>query len=151
MSQEPIGGMTPIDESQSLVELGKACLAVVDPDWSQVVLRYAAVAGHESVDLVRRGDDGSERSLDAPGEAIEEARRLRNGMYKEDTGTWFTMRYTINPPGSYGVDFEYDQEPGFDAPFPPAAFVQDLERFPRTEEHIPEWLARTLAQARGEG
>ena len=149
MTQEPIGGMTPIDESQALVELGKACLSVIDPDWSEVVLQYAAVADHESAELVRRASDGSSSSVEIPESALEEARRLRNGMYKQDTGTWFSMRYTITPPGSYGVDFGYDDEPRFAAPVPPAAFAQDLERFPRSEEHTPEWLGRILARAQG--
>lgn len=71
-------------------------------------------------------------------------------MYKQDTGAWFSMRYTITPPGSYGVDFGYDTEPEFTAPVPPTAFEQDLERFPRTEAHTPDWLRDKLAQARGE-
>jgi len=149
MTQEPIGGMTPVEESQALVELGQACLSAVEPDWSEVVLQYTAVTGHESAELVRRASDGSSISVEVPDSALEEARRLRNGMYKQDTGTWFSMRYTITPPGSYGVDFVYDTEPEFTAPVPPTAFEQDLERFPRSDEHTPEWLGRVLARAQG--
>lgn len=150
MTQEPIGGMTPVEESQALVELGKACLSVVEPDWSEVVLQYTAVTGHESAELVRRASDGSGISVEVPDSALEEARRLRNGMYKQDTGTWFSMRYTITPPGSYGVDFVYDTEPEFTSPVSPTAFEQELERFPRNEEHTPDWLREKLAQAQGE-
>jgi hypothetical protein len=43
--------------------------------------------------------------------------------------------------------FNFDEDPRWWPYVPPTVFSRDLEAFPRTEEHIPEWLRAALVEA----
>lgn len=62
-------------------------------------------------------------------------------MYQKSRCTWFSMRYTITP------TTHYDDPPKF--LFSPShhAYVDDLARFPRDPEHIPDWLQQKIDEA----
>ncbi|MGW9447129.1 hypothetical protein [Bacillus mobilis] len=64
-------------------------------------------------------------------------------------GTWFSVKYTIEGPSRYSVDFNYDEYPKFTFSPSPEDFVDGLEAFPRAEEFIPDWLREQIESARG--
>jgi hypothetical protein len=45
------------------------------------------------------------------------------------------------------VDYEYDAEPDFGFEIAFSDFSRDLEKFPRNEENIPDWLGEKLRRA----
>ncbi|WP_245548446.1 hypothetical protein [Gordonia araii] len=79
--------------------------------------------------------------------------RLREAMYQEGLGTWFSAVLRIDRSGAVDGQFDYDSEPEWDAPVDPIAYVTDQERYPRDVENQPDWLKAKLAEglARREG
>lgn len=77
------------------------------------------------------------------GNALREVRGL---MYEEGRGTWFSSRYTLDPPQEYRVLFNYDRDPNWSPGIAPSAWAADLEHFPRDAEHVPDWLRARLAE-----
>ncbi|MFD0852261.1 hypothetical protein ACFQ07_08510, partial [Actinomadura adrarensis] len=91
---------------------------------------------------------GEARAATPPGQAVGMMDELRREMYREGKGAWFTARLDIGRDGRFSAEFDYDCEPEFTPPLTPSAFAKDLERFPRSEEHIPRWLKAKLKDAK---
>jgi hypothetical protein len=72
--------------------------------------------------------------------------RLRKVMYRPGLGTWFSAVLRIDRSGSVDGQFNYDDEPEWDAPVDPIAYVTDFEKYPRDAENQPEWLRRMVAE-----
>ena len=53
-----------------------------------------------------------------------------------------------NADGSATAEYNYDEEPKWDVPVDPIAYVTDQDAFPRDEAHQPEWLKLKLAEGR---
>lgn len=91
------------------------------------------------------------RSIPLTEEVINEVEQLRAAMATPDRGTWFTARITITPDGDTEAAFDCDTRPEWLTPRDPhleaAAFTRDLQRFPRSFEHTPDWLADLLTLA----
>lgn len=71
-----------------------------------------------------------------PSQAGNLLRKFRSGL--EGTGTCFGLEYTIT----------HDYEPDSGQEFSPSTFLVGLEVFPRSGEHVPEWLREKIRQAR---
>ncbi len=54
----------------------------------------------------------------------------------------------MTPEGGATAEYNYDSEPEWDVPIDPIAYVTDQEKFPRHEEHQPDWLKQRLAEGR---
>ncbi|MGW1677988.1 hypothetical protein [Saccharopolyspora sp. NPDC002376] len=65
-------------------------------------------------------------------------------MYSEGRGTWFSMRFIIDPPHNFQVQYNYRNLPDW-GEAPAADFKLDLERYPRSEDDIPEWFREELS------
>ncbi len=66
-------------------------------------------------------------------------------LYQPGKGTWFTARCTITADGRMSFDFDYDNEPEWDIDVYPDAYAEDQEKYPRDEEHQPDWLKHKLS------
>ncbi len=75
-------------------------------------------------------------------------RSLRKVMYRPGAGTWYGAIFDANPGGSLTSSFNYDEEPEWDAPVDPIAYVTDQQKFPRDEANQPDWLKQRLAEGR---
>lgn len=139
----PLG---PLEQEQILQQIGGDILAVLGDDWHEAKYTVNLIEGYLEEDLeVVYGGRGVEKER-APLATMQSVRKLRSGMYREGRGTWYGMRYTISPPGDYRVEYTYD-EVDFDFSPPAAAFVQDLESFPRASDFIPGWLQLEIERA----
>ncbi|WP_415855655.1 hypothetical protein [Sinomonas sp. G460-2] len=73
-------------------------------------------------------------------------RELRETSYQEGLGTWYGLRVEVTPSGGATADYNYDDEPTWDPPVDPEAYVLDQRTFPRDEDERPDWLVERLAQ-----
>lgn len=89
-------------------------------------------------------DDGSFPNAELPDGINFALNDLRKEMYEEDKGTWLSLRLTIDPPGDYRVNFNFDLDPVWDPPIPDSEIVEDLNAFPRAAEYVPDWLQAKL-------
>ncbi|MDO5700660.1 MAG: hypothetical protein Q4P36_04220 [Bowdeniella nasicola] len=83
---------------------------------------------------------------DLPQAIVDPLTRLRVLTYHEERGAWFSAAIRMTPEGQFTVNVNTDEEPPLRQDFPAAEWRADLERFPRSEEHIPDWLRAKLEE-----
>ena len=126
--------------------LGRILLQVVPPGWRRIDLKILMLAGVVDLQLTVFMQDGSSPVADPPRELTLIAGELRSMMYRAGEGTWFGMRFMMDPPSAYWISFNGDFDPLWEPPVPPQAWAQDLAVFPRADEHVPGWLRARLEQ-----
>ncbi|WP_436495968.1 hypothetical protein [Actinokineospora sp. HUAS TT18] len=135
---EPV--MNPVEQDRLTKEVGRAMVRVAGQHWQRIQASYRSAGRHVEADLVVLGADGQEHVIRPPGEVVSGFARLRGGMYRPGRGTWIAAKYSIEPTGTFEVEFEPDVEPEWRRVPPPIGFMDELRFFPRSEEHIPDWL-----------
>ena len=73
---------------------------------------------------------------------------LREATYRDGLCTWFSVKIAVTSAGGATAEYNYDDEPEWDAPVDPVSYVKDLEKFPRDEDKQPAWLEKKLAGGR---
>ena len=137
--------MTLRPTPEELGILGSALAAVAPTGWSRVE-HVVRTVGPATSTTTKAQTPAGEVEID---ERIDrDARRLltrlRTDMYRPGAGTWFTAKITIFADGRITTDFDYDNEPAYD--FAPNSWADDAEKFPRTPENTPAWLAAKVEQ-----
>lgn len=94
--------------------------------------------------------DGRYFSVAAPNEVRESARRLRAACYRERGGTWFSAKIVVTAAGSAQAEYNYDQEPEWDAPVDSVLYTNDQDQYPRDETAQPAWLRQRIAEGRAQ-
>lgn len=122
----------------------RALRAAAPLGWQRLRFTFYATVGIDSASFESIAADGSTHSAVPPGQAITQLDELRAVMYRPGEGAWFTARLTIERSGGHDIEFEYDREPDFTPPLTASVYKMDLEYFPRTAEHIPDWLRDRL-------
>ncbi|MEP6478866.1 MAG: hypothetical protein ABJB03_05710 [Rhodoglobus sp.] len=89
---------------------------------------------------------GRFNSVDYPYAVSKALRALRAASYRDGVGTWFSARLQVTAAGAATAEYNYDDEPEWDAPVDSIAYVTDQEKFPRDEDKQPDWLKRKLAE-----
>ncbi|MCP2169358.1 hypothetical protein [Goodfellowiella coeruleoviolacea] len=141
---QPPRPLDPEQQEQLVRQIGRAMLQVAPPQWQHIRAEYRAAGRHIEVDLVITGPDGTPRPVQPPMDVVQMFGQLRTGMYQPGRGTWLSAVYQIEPPASYSVDFEPDQEPQWRRVPPPIGFQDELRFFPRVDEQIPAWLRQRV-------
>ncbi|HEY7595081.1 MAG TPA: hypothetical protein VH969_18155 [Actinophytocola sp.] len=142
---EPQPVMDQAEQDQLTRQVGRALLAVAGQGWRHVRAEYRSAGRHIEVDVYVTGPDGVTRTVRPPMEVVDGLGKLRQGMYRPGRGTWLSALYQLDPPSSFNAEFEPDVEPRWRRVPPPIGFADELRFFPRSEEHIPDWLRRRAA------
>lgn len=122
----------------------RALRSAAPEGWERLGFEFRATIGIDSASFEVVNADGSARTALPPGQAVGKMDELRRVMYQRGKGAWFTARLEVERSGRFSAEFDYDGEPDFTPPLTPSAYVLDLERFPRSDEHIPSWLRAKL-------
>lgn len=112
--------------------------------WERLGFEFRATVGIDSASFEVEDAAGERRKAMPPGQAVGKMDELRRVMYRRGKGAWFTARLEVERSGRFSAEFDYDGEPDFTPPLTPSAYALDLDRFPRTDAHIPDWLRRKL-------
>ncbi|MFC9974918.1 hypothetical protein ACFVH6_28865 [Spirillospora sp. NPDC127200] len=134
-------------ERETLNGVVRALRSAAPFGWERLGLEFRATIGIDSVSFEIVDSAGAARVAMPPGQAVGKLDELRRVMYRHGKGAWFTARLEVERAGRFSVEFDYDGEPDFTPPLTPAAYALDLDRFPRTAEHIPGWLRAKLRDA----
>lgn len=132
--------ISPEEQEQIARRIGVLLLQSAPEDWQEITVEYRATGEYHDLLGEVTAQDGSSRSMEPPAELREIFESLREGMYRPDVGTWLSALYVVERPSSYRIDINFDTEPGWQRPLPRAAYVDELRRFPRAEENIPDWM-----------
>ncbi|GAB2704380.1 hypothetical protein [Nocardia thraciensis] len=139
--------LDPVQQNDLLEQMTSLVVDALAPGWRQVMIDFRAVGKNIDVAVGVLDPHGTYQLWDPPGEVWRMFQRLRGGMYEQGEGTWFSARFTIDPPSRYSVQYNWTNEPDF-RPYPsPDDFALEQERFPRTEAFMPPWFRRGLAAA----
>ncbi|WP_199433275.1 hypothetical protein [Qaidamihabitans albus] len=139
--------MTPPEQNELLGEITTLLVDHLPEGWRRLVMDYLVVGRHVNVAAGVRMADGSTRRWSPPKESARLFSSLRSGMYVEGRGTWYSLELIVDPPATYSVRYNWDDEPGFRSAPDPEHFRLDQERFPRDEENMPAWFRDRLATA----
>ncbi|TDP92796.1 hypothetical protein [Labedaea rhizosphaerae] len=139
--------LDPVQQNDLLTAMTTELIGALPPGWAEVVIDYRHLGRNPDVAVGVRGPDGRDRVWDPPTEVWRMFQRLRGGMYRQDEGTWFSARYTLQAPSRFTIQYNWRNEPDFQ-PYPDLShFAIEQERFPRAEAHMPPWFRERLAAA----
>ncbi|WP_395474920.1 glycohydrolase toxin TNT-related protein [Saccharopolyspora spinosa] len=136
--------ISPEEQEQIARRIGVLLLQGAPEDWQEITVEYRATGEYHDLLGEVAAQDGSSRPWEPPIELQEIFERLREGMYRPDVGTWLSALYVVERPSSYRIDINFDSEPLWQRPLPRAAYVDELRRYPRAEENVPDWMQERL-------
>lgn len=128
-------------------EVGNALVDAAPPGWRRIDLVSRINVDVQDFVLTVLMGDGSQAAVAVPEQVVPAVLGMREAFYQPDDGTWFSMRYMLDPPGSIQTLFNRDWDPHWEPAIDPAGWVRDLERFPRDPSRIQPWLRARLAEA----
>ncbi|MFB4317473.1 glycohydrolase toxin TNT-related protein [Actinomadura sp. 21ATH] len=129
--------------------LGRILLQIAPPGWARIDLRVRMTVAVSEVALAVVLEDGGHAEVEPPRDLAAIAAELRSMMYRPDEGTWFGMRFTMDPPSEYWAGYNGEFDPGWTPPLAAADWRHDLSVFPRSDEHVPRWLRDRLEAGDG--
>lgn len=134
-----------IRQQQLIQEIGGVISRFRAGDWNSSEYQTSSLVGFQEHMIYLRLSDGTVEPEFPPDELMDLTEDLRHVMYRRGAGTWFTATILVGETGRVSADFNYDDEPHWDIEIAPVLYVQDLEKYPRDDAQIPDWLRRRLA------
>ncbi|WP_149263093.1 hypothetical protein [Actinomadura sp. K4S16] len=128
-----------------LLDRMKQALTEVAPaGWKRIDLKIRMLVGVCDVQLTVVRKNGGRPLVEPMPELVEMAAEIRSLMYRPGQGTWFGMRFMMDPPDAFWVSYNRAFDPLWDPPLSAAEWRRDLDVFPRADAHVPEWLGARL-------
>lgn len=131
-------------------QVAQGLVNAAPPGW--VVVRGTCSRAGKTGELqaVAVMQDGTEVGLSGLGFPVSKGfRGIRERLYEPGKGAWYTAVCTVTSSGAISFDLDHDNEPQWDIDVVPGTYAEDLEMFPRDEEHRPAWLQEKLRLAGG--
>ncbi|GAB2649714.1 hypothetical protein GCM10027271_04250 [Saccharopolyspora gloriosae] len=139
--------ISPEEQEQIARRIGVLLLQAAPEDWQQITVEYRATGEYQDLLGEVAAQDGGTEPWEPPEELWAIFEHLREGMYRPDVGTWLSALYVVERPSSYRIDINFDAEPQWQRPLPRAAYVDELRRYPRTDDNVPDWMRGKLDAA----
>lgn len=135
------------DPDQIVARITESLRRAAPPDWSRIQSTVLMTSSIQQFDLSVRLRAGDFARVETPAPAKRDFASLRDEMYEDGKGTWFSASLTIEPNNSHEITFNYEDAPNWQPPIPPMAFVQDLADYPRDDASVPLWLRAKIEEA----
>lgn len=143
------GGLTPeamMDVVQEIVDRTFDALRAKGA-WTGIVIDHKEVLGVTDTRVSVDWNGSGTQQEWLPTEADRLLYTLRTGMYQQGKGTWFRAKFRIAETGEIGLEFDQKNPPEIDPAPDPRCYLWDVQRFPRSSDHIPDWLLDRLSEA----
>ncbi|GAA2426880.1 hypothetical protein GCM10010191_44380 [Actinomadura vinacea] len=133
--------MGPVEQNEVLQEMTLLLSHALPADWEEAVVAYRALGSYtEMYGQIQHKGKKLPSPYQPPAELTGLFARLREGMYRPGFGTWLTATLRLTFPATYNVRYDGDSEPSWVRRPPDGAGEEELQRFPRDPQHVPEWL-----------
>ncbi|GAB3207324.1 hypothetical protein [Nocardia tengchongensis] len=133
-------------QANSILEWVCGRLAMsIEPGWARIDLVATLAADIVDLKFTVVDQGGAAQAQDIPPETLRAFPDLRNLLYEDGLGTWFSLRIEIEPPDSYSGIYNFDVDPIWNPPIQSEVYAKDLEEYPRLANRIPHWLNSKLA------
>ena len=125
-------------------QLRDALIELAPDDWRRIDLKVRMTVGACAMDLTILRKNGGFPLREPTPDIVEFCAELRSLMYRPDEGTWVGMRFMMDPPNTFWVNYNRKYDPLWNPPLSGEEWAQDLAVFPRSDEHVPGWLRDRL-------
>ncbi|RSN08986.1 hypothetical protein DMC63_32935 [Streptomyces sp. WAC 05977] len=139
-----------VDQERILTEIADQLKFLLPPGWDYVQIKYNAIGEHRETAAIVQSVAETLTPWTPPEVISDLFAELRERAANPVGGTWLGAVFEMRHPGSFRVNFNGTAEPEFRNPPPAEAFSDELRRFPRAAENIPDWL-RLRAGESGDG
>jgi hypothetical protein len=139
--------LTPEEQDALLQDIALVLAHSLPAGWQACQVAHNAVGAHTETTVRIERLDGPPTEVEWPPVLGDLFARLRAGMYRPGVGTWIAARYQLTHPVEYRVDYNNTGQPKWSTPPPAEAYAEELRRFPRDAEHIPDWMREGPAPA----
>jgi hypothetical protein len=136
--------VTLLEGDGLLQEIFRELIASAGEDWTSLNLRVRGMgAGTHFAAVVTSADGSQSTPRLSPGGTMA-CLKLRKVMYRPGIGTWYTARFTVDATKECRVNYNYDSlpvDPEHEETIDDIRdeLIEDHERFPRDQEHLPGW------------
>ncbi|WP_280201112.1 hypothetical protein [Nocardia cyriacigeorgica] len=135
----------PTDEQRILDSLVTLLYQYLPPDWNILVQKYRALGTRSQMPAMVWDVNNVMRPWRTPPAAAELFAQLRRTSARPGRGAWLSMDLTLRFPNQVETVFFRDDDAGWGSQTPgPESFREELELFPRDEQHLPEWFRKGL-------
>jgi hypothetical protein len=137
--------LTPEEQDALLQDIALVLAHSLPPGWQDCRVLHCAVGAHAETTVRIERLNGPPTEVEWPPVLGDLFARLRAGMYRPGVGTWIAARFRLTHPVEYEVEYNSTGQPDWSMPPPAEAYAEELRRFPRDAEHIPDWLREPAA------
>lgn len=111
--------------------------------FTPVHVEYSQFGGCRSMSVSVQEPNSTKTALPTPPEAMILARKLHDGMFQKDKGTWFSMKILVNE--TFNL-YEYDKRPDFGETMQilDHDYTMEFNAFPRDHDYLPKWYQDAL-------
>ncbi|MEE2038797.1 hypothetical protein Q8791_16355 [Nocardiopsis sp. CT-R113] len=137
----------PLEQGPLLQDLAGRLVSAAPEGWQQLTYLTRVIGAHTDETLAVQGADGQVRQLEVPDGVGEAVGGLKRTGFQEGKGTWLSMIVSVYHTHQFNVEYNHDTEPELAPGTSPLVYAQELERYPRDEDAIPDWLRARLVEA----
>ncbi|MEU4767761.1 hypothetical protein AB0H12_31370 [Actinosynnema sp. NPDC023794] len=95
--------LNPVEQEGLLRDAGGVLLSAAPQGWRELELSFRSTVAVDTSTFLCTTEGGEQARLAPPTRALRLFGKLREGMYIDGKGAWFTARMTIQSPGRYQV------------------------------------------------
>ncbi len=112
----------------------------ISGNWTSISFNVAALSGITSASTRPEPFE----MIKLPPGLMDTITELREAMVDSIRGAWFTMTAHIPRRGEPEFSYDWISKPnwGFDEDVATGCYLDDLRKYPRSPEYIPEWFPR---------
>lgn len=143
--------LNPDEQDGVLQDIALVLAHNLPAGWQECVVVHSALGDYAETSIRIERLNGPPTAVEGPPVLAELLARLRAGMYRPGVGAWFSARYQLTHPVEYQVQYDITGEPGWSTPPPRQAYEDELRRYPRDPEHIPDWLRAPAGDQAADG
>ncbi|WP_078344619.1 hypothetical protein [Mycobacteroides chelonae] len=111
--------------------------------WESSTLIFREAANYGEFVVTRNNLDGREELI-APSNALMTAMmKMRDYMATQGNGAWLEAVMKVQrDPAKFTFDYNYDARPQWKTPPTDESYIEDLGKYPRPADQIPDWYPR---------
>ena len=124
--------------------------AIPVDNWNKFIVEVNILNKIIELDATYFDIENNAKSFDPEAEGGEDLsllfKELREITYSmtPNQGAWYHAALTVDPNGEFDIQYEYEKKPAFTYEPDSSKYKDDLQKFPRNKELIPDWLEEII-------
>lgn len=124
-----------------LQRVAQGLVNVAPSDWKSARVLARMVGRRGEIVAVYTGEDDKQHPLKGlPRDVGRALAEMKKASYEEGKGAWITALVTLERSGKLTLNIDRTNEQKWTTPPEPEDYAEELRRYPRSEDNIPDWL-----------